>query len=158
MTGNLQGIQKTASIFVHQKLRQRKDEKRRIFKMCLNKMRSIDSADSILYKHVLIKNTLIGIQKNQKDLHDISDTEEDSKAKNDITCPSFIEKLLNEIDLSNGYSPKSSLPLENRTSTQVKRESLEIKHINYQKVLEDFHNNEAIGQTKIILDEDSSKF
>ena len=37
----------------------------------------------------------------------------------------------------------------------VEREVLNTNRRNYQ-ILEDFHSNEAIGQTKIILDEDPS--
>ena len=155
MTGNLKGIKKTASIFVHHKPKP-KEEKKRIYKMCLNKLQSIDNADSILCKTVLIKNTLRGIQKNNKDLPDINDTYDDSRTKDDLSSPSFIEDLLNEIELTNEFSPKSIvLGLENRGYTNPQTKS---KSYNSVEVLEDFHNNEAIGQTKIILSEDPSNF
>eukprot|EP00090_Calanus_glacialis_P016232 TRINITY_DN25451_c0_g1_i2.p1 TRINITY_DN25451_c0_g1~~TRINITY_DN25451_c0_g1_i2.p1 ORF type:complete len:152 (+),score=29.18 TRINITY_DN25451_c0_g1_i2:55-510(+) len=144
MTGSLRGIQKTASVCVHHKPRP-KEEKSRIFQMCMNKMKCLN--DSILYKHVLIKNTLKEIQKTN-----ICDTEEYTANKDDLTFGA-IEELLKEIDLATKTSEKHSLG-----DRSVKREvlSTHIRNDQNTDIMEDFHSNEAIGQTKIILDEDPS--
>ena len=118
--------------------------------MCMNKMKCLN--DSILYKHVLIKNTLKEIQKTN-----ICDTEEYTANKDDLTFGA-IEELLKEIDLTTKTSEKHSLGDRNTAYISVKREVLNINRRNYQNtnIMEDFHSNEAIGQTKIILDEDPS--
>ena len=105
MTGSLRGIQKTASVCVHHKTRP-KEEQSRIFKICMNKMKCLN--DSILYKHVLIKNTLKEIQKTNKDNKNVCDTEDTSSTKNDLTCGA-IEELLKEIDLATIISEKHCL-------------------------------------------------
>ena len=63
----------------------------------MNKMKCLN--DSILYKHVLIKNTLKEIQKNNKDIKNICDTEDNSATKDDLSFVA-IEELLKEIDLA----------------------------------------------------------
>ena len=120
--------------------------------MCMNKMKCLN--DSILYKHVLIKNTLKEIQKTNKDIKNICDTDDYTATKDDLTFVA-IEELLKEIDLA---SEKNSLGDRNNVYTNVKREVLSSHRRNDQNtdIMEDFHSNEAIGQTKIILDEDPS--
>ena len=154
MTGSLRSRQKTASVCVHHKTRP-KEEQSRIFKICMNKMKCLN--DSILYKHVLIKNTLKEIQKTNKDIRHICDTEEYTANKDDLTFGA-IEELLKEIDLTTKTSEKHSLGDRNTAYISVKREVLNINRRNNQNtnIMEDFHSNEAIGQTKIILHEDPS--
>ena len=144
MTGDLRSIQKTKSLCGFPK----REDKRRILKMCLKKMKCIQ--DSVLYKHVLIKNTLMEIQKNNKDIINISDTQDYSETKDD---PRFsdIEELLQEIDLATENSHVGEAKDLNGTKSNTKSG-------NYQNndIMEDFHANEAIGQTKIVLNEDFS--
>ena len=102
MTGSLRSVQKTATVCVHHKPRP-KEEKSRIFQMCMNKMKCLN--DSILYKHVLIKNTLKEIQKTN---NNICDTEDTSATKDDLTFGA-IEELLKEIDLATIISEKHCL-------------------------------------------------
>ena len=138
MTGLLKSIQKKNNSHCFQNGRKNED-KRKIYKMGLDKMKSIK--ESILYKHVLIRNTLKEIQKNNKDIITISCSQEHSENKDDLTFDA-IEELLKEIDLATKNSfvqeKKSELNKENNL------------------IMEDFHENEAIGQTKIILDDDPS--
>ena len=151
MTGSLQSIQKTSSVCVHH-IPRPKEEKSRIFKMCMSKMKCLN--DSILYKHVLIKNTLKEIQKTNTDINNICDTDDYTATKDDLTFVA-IEELLKEIDLGTKTSQRHSLSSRNSIFMNVEREVLNTNRRNYQ-ILEDFHSNEAIGQTKIILDEDPS--
>ena len=137
MTGIIRSIQKRKPSY-NQNMR-RSEEKKKIYKMGLDKMKSIK--ESILYKHVLIKNTLKEIQKNNKDIVSFSNLEEQSANKDDLTFD-VIEELLKEIDLAT----KNSL---------VQKKKLELNKEN-NLIMEDFHENEAIGQTKIILDDDPS--
>jgi hypothetical protein len=67
-------------------------------------------------------------------------------------------KLLKEIDLASKTSEKHSLSGRNTSYMNVEREHLNTNRRNDQNtdIMEDFHSNEAIGQTKIILDEDPS--
>ena len=120
--------------------------------MCMNKMKCLN--DSILYKHVLIKNTLKEIQKTNKDIKNICDTDDYTATKDDLTFVA-IEELLKEIDLA---SEKNSLGDRNTAYISVKREVLSTHRRNDRNtdIMEDFHSNEAIGQTKIILYEDPS--
>ena len=135
MTGIIRSIQKKKTSYSHNM--RKSEEKKKIYKMGLDKMKSIK--ESILYKHVLIKNTLKEIQKNNKDIVSFSNMEEQSENKDDLTFDA-IEELLKEIDLAT----KNSL---------VQKKKLEINKEN-NLIMEDFHENEAIGQTKIILDDD----
>ena len=135
MTGIIRSIQKRKPSYNHNM--RRSEDKKKIYKMGLDKMKSIK--ESILYKHVLIKNTLKEIQKNNKDIVSFSNLEEQSANKDDLTFDA-IEELLKEIDLAT----KNSL---------VQKKKLELNKEN-NLIMEDFHENEAIGQTKIILDDD----
>ena len=135
MTGIIRSIQKKKTSYSHNM--RKSEEKKKIYKMGLDKMKSIK--ESILYKHVLIKNTLKEIQKNNKDIVSFSNMEEQSENKDDLTFDA-IEELLKEIDLAT----KNSL---------VQKKKLEMNNEN-NLIMEEFHENEAIGQTKIILDDD----
>ena len=154
MTGSLRSIQKTSSVCIHH-IPRPKEEKSRIFKMCMTKMKCLN--DSILYKHVLIKNTLKEIQKTNKDIKNICDTEDTSATKDDLKFGA-IEELLKDIDLATKTSEKQSLGGRNTANNNVEREVLNTKRRNDHNtdMMEDFHSNEAIGQSKIILDEDPS--
>ena len=136
MIGLLKNKKKSSYFFPNER---KNEEKRKIYKMGLDKMKRIKQ--SILYKHVLIKNTLVEIQKKNKDIVSFSNMEEQSENKDDLTFDA-IEELLKEIDLAT----KNSL---------VQKKKLEINKEN-NLIMEDFHENEAIGQTKIILDDDPS--
>ena len=134
------GIKKKISTHGCGKIR-RSEDKKKIYQMGLDKMKSLK--DTILYKHVLIKNTLKDIQKNNKDMINISDTLEDSDNEADLTFHA-IEELLKEIDLATTNSLKQ------------KRNNIERRSEVDNDIMEDFHANEAMGKTRVILDEDPS--
>merc|ERR1712130_492098 len=125
---NISGI--IRSIHKNKSLRsnnmRRNEQQKKIYKMGLDKIKNMK--ESILYKHVLIKNTLKDIQKNNKDIINFSSAQEHLENKDDLTFDA-IEELLKEIDLATQNSF-----LKKKNDLQINQEN---NHI-----MEDFHENE----------------
>ena len=132
----------------------RQEEKRAILKLCKRKLKDLQNKKSFSVKTVLIKNTL-KVMENQWDSGLVSGESGDDGE--DITqhSASYIESLLNEIDLDrrqqSGKPPSISVPISSYDeATAPKSTAL--------YVIEEFHNCETFSHDRLVFQEDPGLF
>ena len=146
MTGALKTVVKPATN-IQPKIQKSKFKEKEMVKMSLNKLRNTRT-DSILRKRVLIKNILRGIEDYSPETFDMSDN------KDQTSDTLYLEKLLEDLD--------SKKCPENNMVAVLEREVPKITiDQNFEsdiKILEDFHNNESIEQSKVCIEDDLNIF
>lgn len=126
--------------FKHYSSRQK--EKKSILKLCKRKLKDLQNKDFFSPRTILIKNTLKIIEK-QQDSGESEDEGEDS--------PSYIESLLNEIDLD---QTKQSESLISPVPVTTLHEGAALNSRYIYDVLNEFHNCETLSQNSLVFKED----
>ena len=135
----------TISSFSFKSHSSKRDEKRRLLKMCQKQLKMLQNRDCVSVKTVLLKNTIkvIEKQKDSGDDHGVSEDDVDGS-------PGYIESLLKEIylDHTSTSSSSSSLPLSEATNS----------NLGISEVLEEFHTSQTFSQNQLIFKEDPNIF
>ena len=137
----------TISSFSFKSHSSKRNEKRRLLKMCQKQLKMLQNKDCVSVKTVLLKNTIKVIEKQKDSGDDLGVSEDDVDGS-----PGYIESLLKEIylDQTNQSSTSSSLPLSTATNSNT--------DLRISDVLEEFHNCGTYSQNQLIFKEDPSIF
>ena len=118
----------------------RQKEKKSILKLCKRKLKDLQNKDFFSPRTILIKNTLKIIEKQQTSVES-EDEDEDS--------PSYIESLLNEIDLDQTKQSEALIsPVPNL------HEGAALNSRRFSDVLNEFHNCETLSHNSLVFKED----